>query len=285
MRSMTSQSEGKWVLITGASSGIGESFARRFTKEGWDIILVARSRDKLEALALELSHAHGVQAWAIPSDLSEPQGWRGVTRQVEERGITLSGLVNNAGFGAVGCFHEMNLDQALEMVDLNIKALVALTHFFLPGMAARGRGLIINVSSTASFQPIPYFAMYAATKAFVTSFSEALWAEWRSCGVRILNFCPGRTNTNFRHAAGLVESPKDRRPSQTAEQVVDECFRALGGQGGPTVITGFPNRLLAWVQRFVPRRLLVLAVGQVAKRLGYASSGARPHGEPARAER
>ncbi len=187
-----------YALITGASSGIGEVFARELARAGRSLILVARSTDKLESLRAELQSAHpGVEVVVIPLDLSQQNAPAELFAGTESRGLYVDLLMNNAGFGAFEPFAELQLERQLEMLRLNVEALVALTHFFLQPMRARRAGAVINIASTAAFFPGPYFATYAATKAFVLSFSQALFVENRSHGVLVTAVCPGATATNF----------------------------------------------------------------------------------------
>ncbi len=248
-------SENSWALITGASSGIGEVFAKRFAREGWNTILVARSIDKLKLLAQLLEKEKGIKTLILQEDLTDPKAPKRVHERIQEKGITLEGLINNAGFGVAGKFSEAPLDDYLKMINLNARALVELTGFFLPGMIQRKHGFIINVSSTACFQPLPYSSVYAATKSFVTAFSEALWLETKKTGVRILNLCPGLTKTNFGTAMGSRDFRKDPF-AQTPEAVVDYAFRALQ-RNQPTIISGWHNRLLVLIERLVPHRFLL----------------------------
>jgi short-subunit dehydrogenase len=263
--SQVSASDSKpWVLITGASSGIGEAFARRFAEEGWSLILVARSCDKLQALSDDLGRgAQGAKSLVIAADLTEKEAPRKIYNEVKRAGIELNALVNNAGVGEGNLFIKTSLERSLNMIDLNIRALVELTQLFLPQMAARKCGLILNVSSTASFQPMPYFSVYGAAKAFVTSFTEALWMETQGAGVRVLNLCPGVTKTNFGIAAGIRDFRQDPM-AEEPEQVVDSAFKAFK-KTCPTVISGWRNRLLVFLERFAPHRLLLWAVLQIQK--------------------
>jgi uncharacterized protein len=248
----------EWVLITGASSGIGEVFARRFAAEGWNTILAARSRDKLEALASNLADQFGVETLVLRTDLTDENAPKNVYDNIKAEGIELHGLVNNAGFGISGRFHKIALSNYLSMIDLNVRALVELTGLFLPEMVKRDCGLVLNVSSTASYQPLPYNGVYAATKAFVTSFTEALWLEVKGTNVRILNLCPGITKTNFGTSAGMHNFHKDPK-AQTAEQVVETAFRAIK-KSQPTVISGWLNRTVYCLERLMPHRLLLFLV-------------------------
>jgi uncharacterized protein len=257
----------KWVLITGASSGIGEVFAKRFARNGWNVVLVARSENKLQELGGLLKSQYGVETLVIASDLTQPESPTSIYETIKGRKIELEGLVNNAGSGAAGRFVNVPKERYLSMIDLNVKALVALTHLFLSDMMKRRTGFILNVSSTACNQPIPFLAIYAASKAFVTSFTEALWLEAKGTGVRILNFCPGPTKTPFGVTAGLKDL-REMASAETSEQVVDNAMRAIQGNE-PTVISGWRNQLLVLLERFFPHRLLLFLVLQFQKTKGY----------------
>ncbi len=246
-----------WILITGASSGIGECFAKRLAKEGNNLILVARSQEKLKQLAQSLEDQYQTKVLCIPADLVALDAPSKIYKEINERGISLFGLINNAGCGAGGKFIEVSRERYLQMIDLNIRSLVELTHLFLPGMIEQKKGFVLNVSSTASYQPIPYSSVYAASKAFVTSFSEALWLETKNSGVRILNLCPGLTKTNFGIAAGIRDFRSDPI-AEKPEQVVDAALRALK-KNIPTVISGWHNWLLAVIERLVPHRFVLWA--------------------------
>lgn len=246
-----------WILITGASSGIGECFAKYFAKDGYHLVLVARSQDKLKNLAQQLEAKHGIRTLFIPADLTEPSAPKKIYEQIEQHGVRLYGLINNAGCGAGGKFVDVKTEHYLQMIDLNIRSLVELTHLFLPGMVERKKGLILNVSSTASYQPLPYSSVYAASKAFVSSFSEALWLETRNTGVRVLNLCPGLTKTDFGVAAGIRDFRCDPL-AEHPERVVETAFRALK-KNVPTVISGWHNQLLVFLERLVPHRFVLWA--------------------------
>ncbi|HYN85858.1 MAG TPA: SDR family oxidoreductase [Pyrinomonadaceae bacterium] len=253
----------KTTLITGASAGIGEVFARRLAARGQNLLLVARSEEKLAALASELSRAHDVSAAHFAADLTDDDAPARLFSEAERRGLEVDTLVNNAGYGSVGEFHKLDLQGELRMIDLNVRALVELTHRFLPPMRARGRGAIINVASTASFQPVPLMATYAATKAFVLSFSMALWEENRAAGVRVLAVCPGSTDTDFFRAAGTRTPPPNI--TQTPEAVVDTALRALD-RGRSHVVSGWGNFLMAESSRLAPRDLVTRIAAKVIKR-------------------
>ncbi|OGW85287.1 MAG: hypothetical protein A3C35_04990 [Omnitrophica bacterium RIFCSPHIGHO2_02_FULL_46_11] len=255
-----------WVLITGASSGIGEVFAKRFAHEGWNIVLNGRSADKLESLAKTLAAENETETVVIKADLALRESPRNIYEELKRRKIELYGLVNNAGFGFGGAFAEVPLDQYLGMIDVMIRALVELSGLFLPEMIRRKRGLIINVSSTASFTPLPYSSVYSASKAFATSFTEALWLETQGTGVRILNLCPGLTKTDFGIRAGLRDF-RDDPFAQSPEEVVETAFRALKGNS-PIAISGLRNKILTFLIRYFPHWFVLRVVLWVQKSRG-----------------
>jgi len=242
------------ALITGASSGIGECFARALAARRKNLVLVARSREKLAALAEELGGKHAVAVEPVGMDLSEPGAVARLAVLLRERKLCIDLLVNNAGFGARGEFWKLPLARQAEMLRLNIQALVELTYLLLPAMLERRAGAIINVSSTASFQPVPYTSVYAATKAFVTSYSLGLAAELRPYGIKVVTLCPGGTATNFFRASGH-EHPKILGSLQPPEEVVEAGLKALDRRGG-LVIPRLRNKLSVFSQRFVPRGLV-----------------------------
>src|SRR2546423_7781685 len=185
------------TLITGASSGIGAAFARKLAARGRNVLLVARSEDKLITLCNELGRLTSIRAQYLTLDLQQPDAGSILFEETNKRGLEIEMLINNAGFGSMGDFANLDLDRELEIIQLNVRALIDLTHRFLGPMRDRKRGTIINVASTAGFQAVPYMATYAASKAFVISFSEALWEENRSHGVHVMAVHPGVTDTNF----------------------------------------------------------------------------------------
>lgn len=250
------------TLITGASSGIGEVFARKLAALGRNVLLVARSEEKLVTLCNELGRSNSIRAQYVALDLSQPESPARLVAEVEKRGLSIDLLINNAGFGSMGEFSNLDLARELNMIDLNVKALVELTHRFLPPMIERRQGAIINVASTAAFQPVPFMATYAATKAFVLSFSEALWEENRSHGIKVLALCPGVTDTNFFEAARGHKPPA--RASQTPEEVVDTALRALA-QGSSHVISGWTNFMMTQSERFVPRSFVIRLAGRMMR--------------------
>ncbi|MEO1634020.1 MAG: SDR family oxidoreductase [Cyanobacteria bacterium J06631_9] len=250
----------KTALITGASSGIGAEFARQLAAKRQDLVLVARSQDKLNQLAEQLQQQHGIQAHVISQDLTEPIAAASIARQVEELGIVIDLLINNAGFGDYGSFSESALDRQTSMIQLNISALVELTHVFLPAMLERGQGGIINVSSIAGFQPMPYWSVYAASKAFVLSFSEALWAEVKEKGVKILALCPGPTESNFFKAAEVPSNSEmsgNLNQLDSVENVVTSALAALESGQSNTVTGGLMTQMIANLPRVLPRDVLV----------------------------
>src|SRR5215210_2737648 len=204
------------TLITGASSGIGEVFARRLAARGENVLLVARSSERLATVCNELGRANNINAQYVAMDLSERDAAARLCEETLQRGLLVETLINNAGFGSMGDFLAQDIERELNMIDLNVRALVELTYRYLAGMRERKRGRIINVASTAAFQPVPFMATYAATKAFVLSFSEALWEENRPFGVKVMALCPGVTETNFFEAAQGQKPPA--RIAQTPEE-------------------------------------------------------------------
>lgn len=242
--------KGSRALVTGASSGIGEVFARELASRGADLVVAARSRDKLESLASELRARDRVSVHTEAVDLAEPGAGLALASRLGERGFEVDVLVNNAGFGLYGPAHESDPHRIAQAVQLNVGAVTELTCMLLPGMIARDRGAIVNVASTAAFQPVPYMAVYGATKAYVLSFTEALWAETRSTGVRVMALCPGATDTAFFDTASENASMGRRMPP---EQVVASALSALGRRRS-TVVPGLPNRLLASSARLAPRQ-------------------------------
>jgi short-subunit dehydrogenase len=218
---------GKTALITGASSGLGLELARLFARDAHDLVIVARRRDHLEALATQLAAEHGVAARVIAEDLADPVAPRRIFAELQERRISVDFLVNNAGFGTNGRFADSDLERELAMVQVNVTALMTLTRLFLPGMIARRSGRILNLGSTAGFQPGPNMAVYYATKAFVNSFTEALAYELRGTGVTATVSCPGATATEFAKVAAGREWPLFSLGATSAEFVARHAYRAM----------------------------------------------------------
>jgi short-subunit dehydrogenase len=243
------------AIVTGASSGMGVEYAKLFARDGHDLVLVARREDRLAALAAEIEQAHGVRAHVVAADLSAPAGVARVVEEVKRLGLEVEFLVNDAGFAASGPFAGSELEHLLDLVRVNVMALLALTRAFLPDMIARGRGRILNVGSTAGFVPGPFMAVYYASKAFVNSFTEALWYELRGTGVTVTVSCPGATATEFASVAGSERSLLFRLGAADAADVAREGYRAML-RGQPLVVHGLKNRLLVQSLRVSPRRTI-----------------------------
>ena len=255
------------TLITGASSGIGEAFARALAARGHNLLLVARSEDKLMALCSELGRIRSIHAQHFALDLLKSESPARLFDETRKRGLEIDVLINNAGFGSMGDFATLDLAHELNMIDLNVRSLVELTHRFLAPMRERKSGAIINVASTAGFQPVPFMTTYAATKAFVLSFSEALWEENRAHGIEVMALCPGVTETGFFAASHIQKPPA--RTVETAEEVVETALRGLKRRKS-SIISGWPNRFGVALGRFTPRSLLLRAIGSVMRNSGRA---------------
>lgn len=254
--------ENQTALITGSSGGIGEDFAVEFAKRRADLVLVARREDKLAQLRKRLLEMRpGLTVDVIAVDLSVPGSAAELAAKVKDLGRTIDILVNNAGVGLHGDFVKQGVAENSAQIQLNCVTLVELTGLFMPAMTAAGRGLVINVASTAAFQPTPGMAVYGATKAFVLSFTEALWQETKSTGVRVFALCPGATETEFFARTGEEFLTSGR---QTSRQVVDIAMAAID-KSGPTVISGLRNALLANGYRIAPRRVLLALSQQIMK--------------------
>ncbi|MFL6374861.1 MAG: SDR family NAD(P)-dependent oxidoreductase [Pyrinomonadaceae bacterium] len=250
----------KVTLITGASSGIGEEFARRLAAEGHNLVVTARSEKALHELCDELMLKHKILAHYIVADLTEHGGEREIFEETEKHGFEIDWLINNAGYGAYGDFANVDLDKQLGMIELNIRSLIALTHRYLPPMRERRTGTIINVSSAAGFQPLPYMAVYAATKSFVTAFSEAIAEENRKYGIQIMALCPGSTKTNFFKAASM-DNPIHAKGQQTVDEVVDTALKGVR-QGRTRIISGLTNYITATAVNVVPNKLITRLMGR-----------------------
>lgn len=253
----------RYTLITGASSGIGKCFARTLAAQGRNVLLVARSTDKLGSLANELTAKNKVLAEPLTMDLSEPEAGRRLARLVDQNGFAIDLLINNVGFGARGEFLELPLDKQFELTRLQIETFLELTFRLLPGMIERRGSGMINVSSMTGFQPIPYATMYAATKAFMNSFSMALREELRAYNVTVVTLCPGGTRTNFVNIGARHGRHRFPGGGQPPEEVVEEAIRQLE-RGGGLVVPRFVNKASVFSQRFLPR-------GTVAKLLARMS--------------
>jgi uncharacterized protein len=256
---------GKTALVTGGSSGLGEEFARLFASDGVDLVLVARRRDRLEALAAELQAARKVAVHVIAADLAVAEEVERVVREVQAKGLEIEFLVNNAGLGNVGGFAESSLATQLVMVDVNIRALVRLTQAFLPQMLARHRGRVLNIGSTAGLQPGPYGAVYYASKAFVNSFTEALSYELKGTGVTATVSLPGATATEFASVAGSGETRLFRSGVMSSAEVARDAYQAML-RGKPFVIHGWRNKALGFSVRLGPRSVVRAIAGAMNSR-------------------
>lgn len=248
--------------MTGASSGIGDRLARRFAGGGFDLILVARREDRLKALAEEIVRAHGVKAHALAADLATIGAAREVVERVKGMGLEVDALVNNAGFANQGRFAETPEQAELDLVQVNISALMHLTKLLLPGMIARRQGWILNVASTAAFLPGPLMANYYASKAYVLSFSEAIAEEVAGTGVVVTVVCPGPTATGFAEVAGVEGSALFQQRVMDADDVAKAGYDALM-KGKRVVIPGLKNRLLVLSTRLGPRRLAAMIAARL----------------------
>ena len=252
------------ALVTGASRGLGRCFARALGARGHDLVLVSRSEDKLETVASELRSAHKIQVEIILFDLAQPGAGGRLADELVKRGLTIDLLVNNAGFGDQGRFLDLALDRQLQMIGLQNSTIVELTHRLLPDMIEQRSGGIINISSMAGFQPMPYVSVYSATKAFLTTFSLALEAEVANSGVSVVTVCPGRLAVAPEDAADNKERKKFPGGEQSHEDVVDEVLRALE-RGGGLVIPGAVNKFAAFAERFVPRSKIARLITKISK--------------------
>lgn len=263
---MTSNDSHGTALITGASSGIGLELARLFARDRIDLVLVARREAELQKLAEELASSHPIQVRVFAADLTDPAAPDHIFAALKNDGIVIDALVNNAGFGTYGPFVETDLQAELQMLKLNIVSLTHLTKLFAREMVARHRGRILNVASTASFQPGPLMAVYYASKAYVLSFTEALAEELRETGVTVTALCPGPTRTGFQGAAKMEKSRlvSGLLSMQDAETVARIGYRAML-RSSRIAIPGILNSLIVQSIRFTPRRLVTLIVHQMQK--------------------
>jgi short-subunit dehydrogenase len=245
----------KTALITGASFGIGAELARIFAREGYNLVLVARTGDKLRQLASELEKAYGTRSLILAADLTDPGAPAYVLDQTKRADIQVDVLVNNAGFGQYGLFIDNDLEECLRQIQLNVTTLTHLTRLYLPMMVERFSGGVLNVASTAAFQPGPLMAVYFATKAYVLHFSEAIANELQGTGVTVTCLCPGATTTEFHKRANATGMRLLKLGSMDAHTVAEDGYRAFAA-GKPVVISGFKNWLVAQSVRFSPRRLV-----------------------------
>jgi short-subunit dehydrogenase len=250
------------ALVTGASAGLGRELARLFAADREALVLVARRRDRLDRLAGELRAAGAPAVHVVADDLADPAAPARIEQAVTEAGLEVDALVNNAGFGSNGAFVDLDRARELSMVQVNVTAVVDLTRRFLPGMVARGRGRVLNLGSTAGFQPGPYMATYYATKAFVNSFTEAIAYELRGTGVTATVSCPGPTATEFGEVAGNARSRLFALGAADAAGVAREAYRAMNA-GKPRVIHGVSNAAASQLVRVGPRAAVVATVARL----------------------
>jgi short-subunit dehydrogenase len=275
---------GRVALITGASSGLGEAFAQALGARGMRLLLTGRDATRLQRVADDVAARYGVQVERVVIDLAEPEAPERLKAAADGFGLTPDLLVNNAGAGFIGTFTRLPLDEQLGVIRVNVEALVAITGLFLPAMLARGSGGIINTSSAAGLQPLPHYAVYGATKAFVNSFSQAMWAEVRGKGVRVLAVCPGPVaDTRFGERAG--GSPLEKFPGLTTvrrrprERVVADALRAFE-RGSPLVVPGLANRVLSVMAGLVPRRLQLRVTERIFRPTSAAAEQELPKRMP-----
>ncbi len=242
------------VLVTGASSGIGEALARRLARDRRDLVLVARRIDRLEALAHELQDRHAIRVDVVATDLLAPGAPTRLAEDLERRELQVDWLINNAGFGTAGRFDRMPIARELEEIRLNVKVPVELTGRILPGMVRRGRGVVMHVASVAGYGPTPYSSTYGATKAFLISWSEAMVVELQGTGVNVVCVCPGFTRTEFQEKASIDASQVPSFAWQSAETVADEAVRSADVSG--VVVNGVLNNVGTVLMRLAPRASL-----------------------------
>ncbi len=253
--------QGQTALVTGASAGIGVDLAECFARDGYGLILTARSESALSEVAQRLASAHGVKAHVIPQDLGAIGGGTALAEAIRSRGLEVDVVVNNAGYGHAGALTSSDLPTQLGMIDLNVRALVEVTYHFWDSMLAKRRGGVLNVASTAAFQPGPLMANYYASKAYVLSFSEALWEEARGSGLHVSCLCPGPTVSKFRERAG---TGKTRLANNAGAAMASAPVARMGYEGFQrnqrVVVTGARNAFIANVGKFLPRTTLLRIV-------------------------
>ena len=252
------------ALITGASSGFGVEFARLHAERGGDVILVARSEGKLKKIAGELESKFDIAAHVIVKDLAKEDSAEELYSEVESKGIQVDYLFNNAGFGETGDFLDIDLDRQVNMIDLNMRTLTELTYLFGKPMVDRGEGWVLNVASTAAFQPGPGMGVYFATKAYVLSFTEALAEEWKQTGLKVTALCPGPTETGFAKAAHASSSKIFSGQLPTARMVAEYGYKSLM-KGRVVAVHGFRNRMILLVNRVSPRSVVRKVVKGMVK--------------------
>jgi short-subunit dehydrogenase len=263
---MTQLFSGRWALVTGASSGLGEEVAKRLAQRGANLVLTARSEERLANLAADLERVNGIETHVIPADLSRPDGADALLAALGARGVTVLHLVNNAGFGSAGAFADLDAARESAMVELNVASVVRLTRALLGPMLAARDGGVLNVASTAAFQPVPYMATYGATKAFVVSFTLALATELRGTGVRAMALCPGPVHTGFQAAAGF-DRPAIPFAVLTPNRTIEPALEAYE-RGDHLFTPGLVNGMQSVASKFLPRGLLTWAARRQMERMG-----------------
>ena len=266
--------KGTRAIVTGASWGIGETFAQALAARGADVLLVARNEGRLQAVATDLREQFKVRVEIVTVDLADPDGPRQLCEAAAALGFAPNLLVNNAGVGVLGPFSELPLERARDMIRLNILALTDLTYRVLPGMLARGEGAIINVGSASAFQPLPNYGVYAATKAFVISFTAAIWAETRHQGVRVVAVCPGAVDAGLPPGADPAAQPKSLRKKVTRELVVTSALSALHDDV-PFVLPGAPPAVARMALSLMPRRTRLRFTGMLLRKYPAMLTGIR----------
>lgn len=255
------------VLVTGASSGIGLQLAELFAKGGHDLVIVARREKLLESVASRFKENYGINVTVIPKDLTLKKSPQEIYNEVKALGIEIEILVNNAGFGAVGEFTELDHKRQIDMINLNVNALVSLTKLFLPDMIEKNRGGILNVGSLAGFQPGPYASIYYATKSFVLSFTEGLYEELKGTDIKVSCLAPGPVNTEFGEVSGLDKSFLFKTGTMSGKEVAEEGYRGFK-KGKLIVIPGLGNRLLPLLVRIMPRFIVRMVTARLNKTAG-----------------
>lgn len=255
--------EGQTALVTGASAGIGVDLAECFAKDGYDLILAARSEGALGEVANRLGSTYGVKAHAVAQDLGAYGGGAALAKAIEQRGLNVDVLVNNAGYGHAGALTSSDMATQLGMIDLNVRALVELTYIYWDRMLANKRGGVLNVASTAAFQPGPLMANYYASKAYVLSFSEAMWEEARGTGVHVSCLCPGPTVSKFRERAGTGKTNLGKRSKAVPSAPVARAGYEAWKRNRPVIVTGAQNAFQAGLVKYLPRKTLLKIVRNV----------------------
>jgi short-subunit dehydrogenase len=259
----------KATLITGASGGIGEALANKLASRKHNLVLIARNEEKLAQLCQQLSSQFGIQAQYIVADLAKPEAAQEIFRETQMRKLEIETLINNAGIGSGGEFSALPLQGELAMLQLNNSSLVAMTHYFLPQMQKRKSGTVINVASMAAFMPVPYMAVYAASKVFVRSFTEAITQECKPHNIHVMLLCPGLTKTNFNQAAGIENQTgkalTEGASLQTPDQVAEEAMNGLD-QKKHVVISGGSNRMVAKLTALIPNSLITKRMAATYRR-------------------